>query len=62
MSRRTGRPPKLAPKIRQWIIAVYFGRHGTQVELARFLGVSQSTVHRIVSYSHVSVDSYKLST
>jgi len=41
MSRRTGRPSKLPLPIRRWIHAVYFGRHGTQCELSRFLGVSQ---------------------
>jgi hypothetical protein len=49
MSRRTGRPPKLPLALRLWARAVYLGRHGTQCELAAFLGVSQPTIHRIVS-------------
>jgi predicted transcriptional regulator len=41
--------PRIDPRIRAWIATVYFGRHANQVEIARFLGVSQSTVARIVS-------------
>jgi len=40
---------KIPPKLRAWIITVYFGRFATQVQLARFFKVSQSTIHRIVS-------------
>ncbi len=50
MSRRTGRPTKLDYRVHQWVMAVYFGRFATQCELSRFLGVSQSTIHRIVNY------------
>ncbi len=52
MSRRTGRPTKLDYRVHQWVMAVYFGRFATQCELAAFLGVSQSTVHRVVSGFH----------
>jgi hypothetical protein len=52
MSRRTGRPTTLDYRVHQWVVAVYFGRFATQVELAAFLKVSQSTVHRIVSGFH----------
>ena len=49
MPHRTGRPPKLAPEIIDWIRRVYFGGFAKQAQLAKFFGVSQSTVHRIIS-------------
>ena len=56
MSRRTGRPRKLPPPLFRWVVSVYFGRHATQCEIARFLGMSQSTVCRIVSGFHSQSD------
>lgn len=44
-----GRPAKLCPRLRAWVLEVYFGRHATQCEIAAFLGVSQPTIHRIIS-------------
>jgi len=49
MPRRIGRPPKLAPEIIDWIRRVYFGGFAKQTEIAKFIGVSQSTIHRIIS-------------
>ena len=52
MSRRTGRPlgpPPLDSRLRAFVRHVYYQRLATQLELAKFLSISQSTVHRIIS-------------
>jgi predicted DNA-binding transcriptional regulator AlpA len=49
MPRKTGRPP-IDPRMRQWVRKMYDMRLATQTELAKFLGYSQSTVHRMISY------------
>ncbi len=43
------RGPKIDPRLRNFIVAVYRRRAATQKQLAWFLGCHQSTVHRIVS-------------
>ena len=40
---------RLDPRLQLWLREVYFSRLATQKQLARFLGVSQTTVCRIVS-------------
>ena len=47
---RTGRPRQLDERLRDWARVVYRQRLATQVQLAKFLGCSQATVHRIISY------------
>jgi DNA-binding transcriptional regulator LsrR (DeoR family) len=50
--RRTGRPrgpPRIDQRVRAWVQTVWFGRHATQTEIARFLRISQSSVARMVS-------------
>jgi len=42
------RPRKTDPRICAWIVTVYRARPGTQQQIATFLGISQSTVCRIV--------------
>jgi DNA invertase Pin-like site-specific DNA recombinase len=49
MSRKTGRRP-IDPRLRQWVRTMYRLRAATQTELAKFLGCSQATVHRMISY------------
>jgi DNA-binding transcriptional regulator LsrR (DeoR family) len=46
---KIGRPSKWDDAVIEWVRVVYWGRHATQSELARFLNVSQSTVHRMIS-------------
>jgi DNA-binding transcriptional regulator LsrR (DeoR family) len=41
---------KLPLPVRQAIRAIYFARLATQVKLAKAFGVSQSSIHRIVSH------------
>jgi DNA-directed RNA polymerase specialized sigma subunit len=50
MDIKRGRP-RIDRRIRQFVASLYFGRYATQVEIARFIGVSQSTVARIVAES-----------
>jgi Helix-turn-helix of DDE superfamily endonuclease len=40
---------KLHPLLRDFTRVVYFKRLATQDQLAKFFGVSQSTIHRIIS-------------
>jgi DNA-directed RNA polymerase specialized sigma subunit len=50
MSRSTkGQLPRVDERLRLFIQYVYFKRLATQVELAKFLGLSQSTISRVVS-------------
>lgn len=49
MSPKTGRPAKLDPRLQNFARRLYFARLATQQQLARFLGCSQPTIHRIVS-------------
>ncbi len=45
-----GRPRfRMDKRLQLWLREVYFARLATQCELAKFLGVSQTTVCRIVS-------------
>jgi len=48
MDYRTGRPPMDA-RLKAFIRAVYFARFATQSALAKFIGCSQATIHRVVS-------------
>jgi Helix-turn-helix of DDE superfamily endonuclease len=43
------RPAKLHPGMREFALIAYRQRKATQIQLAAFLGCSQSTVHRIIS-------------
>lgn len=52
MSRKTGRPigrPPINAQLRSFVRHVYYHRLATQQQLAKLLGISQSTVHRIIS-------------
>jgi DNA-binding MarR family transcriptional regulator len=51
MSRKTGRPPILDARLKSFVWEIYRRRLATQKELAKFLGVSQPTIHRIVVQS-----------
>lgn len=44
-----GVPKKLHPEVEQKIREMYFSRKANQAQLAKQFGVSQPTVHRVVS-------------
>lgn len=44
------RYPRVDDRLRDFIRSVYGARLATQKQLAKFLGCSQSTIHRIISY------------
>jgi len=46
MSRNTRR---IDTRIRQFVRSVYYARLATQKQLAKFLGISQATIHRMIS-------------
>ena len=40
---------RIDQRIRDFVRFLYFKRIAKQVQIAKFLGVSQSTIHRIIS-------------
>jgi len=42
--------PRIDRRVREFVRFMYAHRLAKQKQLARFLGVSQSTVHRMITY------------